>query len=410
MTTPRETSEALPDLAGWARRKLAVGENLTPTAGHARILRDLATASLVPSTDWHEAFEIIYRPARGCYRSGRGLWDEEARLRNDVEAFATEFFRLEPLIRRDRWETLAGECQAFPRLAARLECLRPGLDVAVAPVSPKEDQLRWLVEHATELFILRPPERAARRQTLLAELGDKASTLEGATRQLQKRFPELAALEPNLIGRLATWSKIEKSVRKAAKRQGGGTSGTSRSGAGLTWVGVLVAMVLLRGLSYLSHTSTPTNYIAPSYSAPQSNSWNAGRVGVPQNRPNSLAPQVPSWPNNRPSGPTSVQTDPWNTGLPVPFGAEHPSQTRPGAMPVPMPGEPSYQYSQRIAEWARRQSKPFAPLAPNRGMRHQRGENPASPQNGVNPSSAPDFNPWERHPRPASPSASNERS
>jgi hypothetical protein len=422
MSTPKGTNEALPDLAGWARRKLAVAENATARAGHATILRDLATASFVPATDWHEAFEIICRPARGRCRSGRALWDEEARVRTDVEAFATEFFNLGPSARRDRWEALARQCQVFPRLAARLEGLEAGLDVEVASVSLRESQLQWLGEQAAALFILRPPERAARRQTLLAEVRNQGSSLEKVARQFQRRFPALASLEPDFIGRLASWSKIEKSLRKAAKRQRAGTrsgsSGTSRSGAGLGWVGVLIAMAVIRGLSSLSHTSAPTNYSVPSYPAPQSNSWNAGRVGVPPNKPYYPAPQVLSWPNNRPGIPPNLQAGPWNgstswePGVPGALGDENPFQAGAGSMPVPKPGEPSHLYSQRLAEWARQQSNPFTPATTNGGMRRHRVEtpaNPASPQSGVSPSGAPDFNPWDPHPRPASASVSHER-
>jgi hypothetical protein len=344
MASHNPIDEAAPDLAAWAGRQLRLSEGAAPAQAHGLVLRGLAHHEFVPTPEWQEAFDVIYRSGRAKGPCGRAWCDEETRLRAEVESFATEFFKLSPQERRSRWQALALQCRPFPRLVARLEGLEPGLDVEAVAISPKERQLLWLAEQATTLFVLRPPERAARRQALLANVATQGANLEKAASRFQKRHSALAALEPDLIGKLAAWTKSENALSKVLnaqpkKRPTSGQSIGAGSAAGIGWLLIMLVGALSRGLN--SHSST-TN--SPTYSPPPIQ-WKTQQFNVPQ--PVTVDP----WNGRRPWNPAAPQSA--HGVIPLGNGLE--------PAPVQRPGEPSYVFAQRLVEWRRRQAVPVAP-------------------------------------------------
>jgi hypothetical protein len=346
MSTPHLTEATAPDLSGWARRVL--GDAVDGAPGRAAVLRGLAGHEFVPPPAWQEAFEVACRPTRGGAPL-QGVQDEEKRLRAVVDAFAATFFHLTPPARRGRWQALQAKCRPFPRLAARLEALQPGLEADPAGLSDRDSQVRWLAEQAAALFVLRPPDRAVRRQQLLAGLGARGPRLEAAAIRLQKRSPALAALEPDLVGRLASWSKTQKALGKAFNpKPARAERTTSGSAAGaLGWVAVMLVSMCFRGLS-----SRSPNYELPHYQS-------APIPTRPRYEPTAdpLLKFLNSPTGDWPGPPMNQPRKPWEPL--VPQRRTDPFQALQEGVPVQQPGESVDAYQRRLTDWHRRLTDPL---------------------------------------------------
>src|SRR5205807_742796 len=128
--------------------------------------------------------------------------DLEGRCREEVEAFALDFFALAPAARRRRWEELRAACAPFASTSTRLAALGRGLDLD--PSEP-DGPAGQLARAAAELFVLRPGPRAARRRQLLEQWSEESDFWEQAAAELKRHAPKLAALEPVLLGSLNQW-------------------------------------------------------------------------------------------------------------------------------------------------------------------------------------------------------------
>jgi hypothetical protein len=388
--------EALPDVDGWARRQLGVPLEATPTQARPAVLRALADGEFVPPPEWQEAVEVLYRPSRAPAARGRAAVDEEARLRPEVETFATEYFKLAPPARRERWHALAVQCRPFPRLAARLEVLVPGLEIDLVAFLAREKKFDELAQQVTTLFLLRPPERAARRQALLAAWGDRQFKLEGTARRLQKRFPALAALEPDLAGHLTACRTAEKLLRKSAKQQASARPKSRASVGGGSVVGIWFLILLFtRFLGGLTpHSSVPQT---PSYTAPpvpvlKSNWWDANKPGAPGT--------IPVLPPGSPN--TGVPSHLWKSVVPGTVDEPELFPNRPDRMPIPRPGEPGSRYVERLSEWQRRQDPFGRRIAPGLPGGNRAGV-PTFPGNTRGGNPAIPGRPWPERPAVPSP-------
>jgi hypothetical protein len=286
----RATSNYLPDGRAWATEVLDLDEPTADTARQA-LLRRLPEEDFVPPQSWLQALKLLQQPEpvplsataphdeRFRYEEIRG-WEE-------VEAFADEFFRLDPAQRQRRWHRLASRYSFSVLLSARLEALKPGLDVAA--VERSDPLARKLADKVRELFVLRPAERAMRRQEFLETVGhaqQKAEALadlvpglpdvERAAQQLKREHPQLAALEPRLIDRLANWSKQQARVSRGQRRaappvtlhtpQPQTQSSGNRSGGWPVWllfVLVMIGCIRLVTVSVSSRFSSPSTSPSP---------------------------------------------------------------------------------------------------------------------------------------------------
>jgi hypothetical protein len=335
MTIPAEA--AVPDLTAWARRTLSLPEHGSRIEERKLLFRHLAQENFIPSPDWQEALNLLFRRGPAHPPAAHGLWTEEARLRDEVNAFAAGFFAMEPVTRRARWQALEAECRPFPPLAARLRALEPGLGAESACGSDRSPQVNDLARQVTELFVLRPAERTNRRQELFHQLRANAQEWTPAAKGLQKRYPALAALEPQLVDQLTTWGETRKRLQKAWGKAAPAPSSSKASTAGKSvgWGGAVLAFIVLRLLFNLgSHSSRPTS--PPSYQVPQ--------FQVQQRTFQNFSNTVPIAPNATAPFTQTAPNSPWS-----PEGV--PNMWRDGP-PQIMPGESGFAYQQRVREWA----------------------------------------------------------
>jgi hypothetical protein len=203
------TTEApLPDLRRWAAVQLELKPNTTPEQVRAALLRRLPEDAFVPPYRCQQAALFLICPADGAERAlrqGQAAYDEEGRLRIEVDAFAAEFFKLALRERRQRWQELRGRCAFSTPLTARLEGLEKGLDVALDNISATA--VRELAVRICDLFVLRPVPRAMQRQELFRDMRMNAARWQAPARQLQKQAPQVAGLAPVLVQELAGWKK-----------------------------------------------------------------------------------------------------------------------------------------------------------------------------------------------------------
>jgi len=215
LTTSNATPE--PDVRGWAAAQLELKPDATPQQVRAALLRQLPEDDSMLPYRCQQAALFLLRPADGAERilcQGQASYDEEDRLRLEIDAFAAEFFKLAIPERRRRWQALRGHCAFSAPLIARLEGLEKGLDVALEKVSGAD--LRELAERVCDLFVLRPAARAVQRQEVLHEMGTEHARWQGAARELQIQAPAVAGLAKTLLEEIATWEERWQRQRKGA--------------------------------------------------------------------------------------------------------------------------------------------------------------------------------------------------
>jgi hypothetical protein len=271
MTTSSAASEpALPDVRGWAAAQLELKPDATPERVRAALLRRLPEDDFVLPLRCQHAALFLLRPADGAERvsrHGQAPYDEEDRLRLEVDAFAAEFFKLALSERRRRWQELSGRCAFSPPLTARLRGLERGLDVALEKVAATD--VRELAERVCDLFVLRPAARAVRRQEVLREMGTNPARWQAAARQLQTQAPPVAALALVLVEELANWEKRLRQQRKPAAPlpAAGQASGAQRGSNGVAAVIVLVAIMVVHLAFRGSGGSSGPKYSVPTFPA-----------------------------------------------------------------------------------------------------------------------------------------------
>jgi hypothetical protein len=210
---------------------LGIAPDVPPAAARAAFLRRLTAAGMVPPPEWRSAIRALTGfPARGLAALSDPLANApgDDSLCADVEAFATSYWSLRPVERRNRWQTLVERCSFDPALAARLRRLEAGLDLE--EISPNGDPSRTeeLARIVQSLFVLKPAELATRRREQLAALRAPASAWADAARQMLEFQPAVAALEPALIERLTTpcksnteWATVVSQPSWGFRVQGG---------------------------------------------------------------------------------------------------------------------------------------------------------------------------------------------
>lgn len=124
--------------------------------------------------------------------------DAEQLLRDEVAAFAKNYWALPPTERLTAWSDLSRRA-TDERTAGRLLALEPGLEVWADPLAdPGAEELAALVR---ELFVLPPRARSIRRNEWLAARasdGDLWPQVRAAFAELCRVAPDRAALDPQL--------------------------------------------------------------------------------------------------------------------------------------------------------------------------------------------------------------------
>jgi len=208
----------------WAARTLGVASS-DPSAARAAFLRRLPAAGFVPPPEWVTALRTCTgAPApeeQGIVAEPTQFHDSEQQLREEIDDFARRFWTLPPGERRSEWQSLLSRCDGYLLPAAHVRRLELGLDVAAVPVT-ETAEVAVLAREVQELFVLGAAERAARRLTMLDARAQSADAAQAAARRLRKQRPDVAALEPVYVKRLANYAtafwRIMVTRRKVRQR------------------------------------------------------------------------------------------------------------------------------------------------------------------------------------------------
>jgi hypothetical protein len=222
MKTPQKQSA--PDLHAWAGQNLGVPVDASARQARAAFMSRLAEYQWLPPPAVQESLDYWTRPAETkIFPSLReqAFADEEYRLRAQIDEFAQNFFKMAAGRRQIRYQELVDQCAWSVSLSGRLRTLAAGLDLNSRDWENLPPAQQELARHVCELFVLPGAERARRRWQLLQELegpGDAWKTQVAdwkfAAQDLQKSYPDLAALEPVLIDELA-WGKARRQRDRA---------------------------------------------------------------------------------------------------------------------------------------------------------------------------------------------------
>lgn len=214
MTSHSENGAGVPDLRGWAHKKLFL---MPPaSAEHARraFVHRLLAEDFSPSPQNHAAWAVLRGQAlpAASWLLEEAVLDQEAALRQEVEEFASSFFQTPPDKRRSDWQRLRTYCQAHPNLLSRIDLLEEGLDLYLKEIEG-DPAVRELAETVGKLFVMAPGEAAVRRRAILAAPLDRYPA---AARSLREQYPRIAALEPGLLDGLT------RNARRAPPQSAGG--------------------------------------------------------------------------------------------------------------------------------------------------------------------------------------------
>lgn len=210
-------------LRRWASDVLGLAGASSPVDARGAVLTLVERERFVPTARQHRAAEAWMLPPGPSDDTARHVaaaaattqLEDEVRLRDEIEEFASRFFELDREERRFLWAALRQRARLFPWLEARLAALEPGLSIDPRGW-PRENPVAALALHVLELFVLSPPARARRRRQILLPMHGSAETWVAAATQLEATHAALAALEPEFI-RQVRW--LKRQMRAAMQKR-----------------------------------------------------------------------------------------------------------------------------------------------------------------------------------------------
>jgi len=255
----------------WALQALDIPSGTTTRAVRSAIMAQLEECELVPPPIVAEAVQVLAPYAAG---SAAGQHDTppplpvaaagfsrhvERRLREQVEAFAEQFFSLTVPIRHATWLRLVDQAQAYPTIMLRLQGLRRGLGLVCPPLPDHEHRL--LAEACMQLFVMRPATRAVARNALLRRREEKGWVK--SARQFARRYPPMAALAPELFEELNQWRRPPRQAPPVVVQ-------TASSPQVRKLTGWFIAMIVtgVLGLIFMGARGEPRRSTSPTWAPP----------------------------------------------------------------------------------------------------------------------------------------------
>jgi hypothetical protein len=195
----------------WAAEQLGVAAQAAPREARTAFLKRLEQSDFAPQDYWYRAFGIldpsVPRAGITIVPSPQEIRDREIsnKATQSLDEFTNQFWKLPPGERRATWTRLQSACPGSARMKARLELLKPGLDIDTSAAirgTPPDAALRphvvalskWLFE----TFVLSPEQRAFRRREYLTQL--TPSALEDAAAGFVLRYyPTIASLDREFV-------------------------------------------------------------------------------------------------------------------------------------------------------------------------------------------------------------------
>jgi hypothetical protein len=283
-----EGTQGRSSLGRWALEQFHLPADASPAAARSALMQRLREEEFVPPLTWQQAHRTLTQPD-GAAPPEYYVYAEEERLRTEIELLASNFFTLDVEKRQQQWQGLMEQSKKFPQPAARLRALESGLKLIPGPVTGGRF-CQLLADQLHELFVLRPAERAVRRQELFAKVRPWLDDIQKAARQLKRAHPEVAALDPVWIEQLAYWQRDKglewadlvpaflyskhprrhrgRNRKEAVLRLPAGSGNT-----GSSWLPVIVIIGIVMGVLGKASTNqsprySPPPYIPPTWSVP----------------------------------------------------------------------------------------------------------------------------------------------
>jgi len=221
---PADPAQALRQ---WAAELLGARLEEGPAAMRERVMSQLAISDGAPLANWHEAVDALFRP-RSEFR-----WDDwpefrramEARLIEEIAGFAGRLRKTSAAQHAGEWKVLSEWCSAFPIFERRLSALLPALEVDLSDQLLPEGRTGDLMRLAQELVLLPLPKRTRRRIEALEAMYAEPDLWEGAARQVQQDYPQIAELVPELFTELASISSRREAASRLRWRRSSSESG-----------------------------------------------------------------------------------------------------------------------------------------------------------------------------------------
>lgn len=194
-------------------------------------------------------------------RDGSQKLAVRSQLKKEVEQFAQEFFSHEVRNRLLLFEELNERCSEHAGLVARLNLLKPGLQVDAAAVEGLDGKTAELGNLTLELFVLPHLEQAQTRRQRLSELLESSpksakaalQDWQSAATELRKTRPQIAMLDDVSINALSYASAGFGCLRRKKITIGARQSGWKSTNRIL----LIVLVVGWAGLSYTLENNRP---------------------------------------------------------------------------------------------------------------------------------------------------------
>ena len=201
MTIPLNNSNRATADAVWAAEQLGLDGPLDFAAARGKLWRQLRAHELLPPADWQVCARVALGGAPAEMSPGESIVSgRRDALREQVETFAAQFFRLPPDARRAQWEDLMPHCRPHAPLVARLESLAVGLEVDLeTPAAQARPEIAELRQEFCRLFVLRPHRRALALQAFRERTSADRPAWEQAAQMLETWHADVAALNKPLV-------------------------------------------------------------------------------------------------------------------------------------------------------------------------------------------------------------------
>lgn len=269
----------------WALEQLDLRRDLPPAEARPRLLKQLSGMDFMPPAGWDSALRAsgiasanadFGTPALVPARRGA-----EEMLREDVEAFAARFFSLSPNARIAHYQEVAARCAGTPGVLARLEGLRPALELPCELPADQPPEVVELLEQVRRLAVLPRHQRAGRRWMVLKECRRRPGQCREAADIIQKQFAQYAALDAALFRELTMGGdreklrqRIARQRRRALRKVRPPKLVTKTSSGNPWWIGIaaVVMINILRvSLTNTHHVNRPAPLASPSLNVQEFN-------------------------------------------------------------------------------------------------------------------------------------------
>jgi hypothetical protein len=278
--TPTIDNSEFAERQTWAMNRFGLPPDAVPAEICSAVLEHLDEVNLVPETDWRQAIWLLCDPQaqQAWPTNGHDAFRaaSESKMAEEIDIFATQFFKLPCNARKEKWTQLRSRVAAFPRLRLRLANWERGLDVYNGNLATAEPQVKLLAERVCSLFTLKPAAQETQRREWLAEMqGDWRA----AVRLFRAHFSKLAALDVDFLNGLDSYEglsakagerKLLPGLVPAIKPASISTSlnkkSPSKTSSGLGRYGYVIGILLVTALRVaLNSSPNPTpNYRLPS--------------------------------------------------------------------------------------------------------------------------------------------------